>query len=68
MTGNYPAGAAEDPNAPFNRKDPIFKKCPECNGEGGNVHADGLSAEACHTCAGEGEIEVDPQEEDYEEW
>jgi hypothetical protein len=34
----------------------IDKTCPDCDGEGGSVHPDGLSAEACETCNGLGQF------------
>jgi len=31
---NYPDGAANDPRAPWNQKEPKFNQCEECEGTG----------------------------------
>ena len=36
-------------------------KCSNCDGEGGSVHPDGLSAEECTKCNGTGTIKTTNQ-------
>lgn len=58
---NYPPGAANDPNAPYNQKDPVFETCDRCGGTGLEwVDPENHSAgeECCRACKGEGQIEV----------
>ena len=54
---NYPDGAANDPNAPWNQKDPVMIDCPECEGSGEIIDDDGNHD--CTCCNGDGEIEVE---------
>lgn len=38
MSDNYPAGAANDPKAPWNQPDPVFVECESCEGTGMSGH------------------------------
>lgn len=33
-SGYYPAGAENDPRAPWNQVDPVMVECPDCKGHG----------------------------------
>jgi DnaJ-class molecular chaperone len=62
---NYPPGAANDPSAPYNQKDPEMQKCDECNGDGkfNDKDSDGNWVEyQCDHCEGTGEIEIDEED------
>jgi DnaJ-class molecular chaperone len=58
MFDNYPPGAANDPNAPWNQKDPEFIECDYCDGTG-LAFDDEYGKEECRHCNGEGMVEVD---------
>ena len=49
---NYPCGAENDPNAPWNQKEPKFVECDDCGGSG--FEEDWHN---CQTCGGVGETE-----------
>lgn len=59
---NYPAGAANDPSASWNLKDPEMIECDECDGSG-EVDIEDYEGDwevrKCSKCDGFGEIEVD---------
>lgn len=50
---NYPDGAANDPDAPWNKKDPVMIECEYCDGTGIILPEE----EPCFKCNGTGEIE-----------
>lgn len=59
MSDNYPPGAKNDPNAPWNKEEPEMIPCPDCGGSGSHgASADkfGIYEEECITCEGTGEI------------
>lgn len=60
---NYPDGAANDPSAPWNQKDPKIVVCEECNGSGEIINDDGNFD--CDECKGEGQIESDEEDDDW---
>jgi len=79
----YPAGAFEDPDAPFNQID--RGNCPACNGtclkkdekfckeeqEQGNCMAGSscsLCTEACDECDGTGEMTAEQERDARESW
>lgn len=62
MKDNYPDGAANDPRAPWNQKDPEMVECPECGGSG--IIDDEEEAYECEHCNGTGEVEEEEQETD----
>ena len=49
---NYPAGAENDPAAPWNQKD--AEECRECEGHGTKINHDGSDG-VCPVCDGTGE-------------
>jgi len=51
---NYPPGAENDPNAPYNQLPEKYKICEECDGSGQLENAD--HTEACPICYGYGEV------------
>lgn len=59
MNDNYPAGAANDPLAPWNAPDPVYEECDEC--EAGVATFGGVTG-VCEKCDGDGEVEVSPDE------
>lgn len=61
MMDNYPDGAANDPNAPWNQKDPVMVECEDCGG-GGKI-PDNPEPSVCLTCEGTGEVETDGEYE-----
>jgi len=50
---NYPAGAENDPAAPWNQKD--AEECRECEGHGTKINHDGSDG-VCPVCDGTGEL------------
>ena len=58
---NYPPGAKNDPNAPYNREEPEFEKCDWCDGTGTDIDSD--EAE-CIRCQGSGMMDKAPLEPD----
>lgn len=51
---NYPAGAANDPNAPYNQR---TVTCPHCGGTGIDEDSEDMQdPEPCFTCGGDGEV------------
>ena len=61
MSDNYPPGAKNDPNAPYNEIDYGTKKCTDCNGLG--IIPNSYPDQNCDTCNGTGEI--DKTKEDH---
>lgn len=68
---SYPPGAENDPNAPYNQREPI--DCSECNGTGTKFDPDAECPEdreyRCDTCDGTGEVDprsLELEERDYE--
>lgn len=60
MIDNYPPGAANDPNAPYNKKDPVMIECEFCSGTGRyELDTEEYETDECHKCDGTGEIESD---------
>jgi DnaJ-class molecular chaperone len=60
---NYPPGAANDPSAPYNQKEPVMRECDQCNGTGEvDVEYSGVVViEVCDECNGTGETEVEEE-------
>lgn len=59
-SNNYPPGAANDPDAPFNQKDTKYIECEECNGTGiKSEETYFYDKELCVLCDGIGEIDID---------
>lgn len=65
---NYPPGSENDPNAPWNQRDPDTMDCPDCEGSGLCGHDCGedtcccLNPEdnlSCAKCGGSGEVEAE---------
>jgi DnaJ-class molecular chaperone len=58
---NYPPGAANDPNAPYNQPEPV--ECPDCGGEGTISCSDDDEWDEfnCTTCGGTGFIEKEDE-------
>lgn len=80
-SGYYPAGAEHDPCAPWNQEDPIMIECDECteteweNLPDTEEEAKALDLmqikgekEICEVCNGEGEVEQEPYEPDYDDY
>lgn len=68
---NYPDGAANDPRAPYNQKDPVMKQCSNCEGDGFVLEKPSDSPEyekvECDDCEGLGNVEMtDDEIEDAE--
>ena len=64
---NYPPGAANDPNAPYNKKDPVLIDCDECDGDGfidPEDYDEIMEENTCPECHGAGQIEVEKDEDD----
>lgn len=61
---NYPEGSENDPNAPWNAKEPETIECDECDGAGFVECESCGTAEAvhCDKCNGSGEINQDSKE------
>lgn len=59
---NYPAGAENDPNAPYNQPDVEYVVCPDCEGRGYNrvnitISKDFIfNLDLCETCEGDGKV------------
>ena len=53
---SYPAGAENDPNAPWNQPDPVYELCEHCES---GVNVDG---EICEECDGTAEVQVNEDE------
>lgn len=71
MSDNYPAGAANDPKAPWNQPEPVFIECESCEGTGMSGHDCGEDTCNCSnpednlwclTCEGTGEIESEDED------
>lgn len=75
MSDNYPAGAANDPKAPWNQPDPVFVECEDCDGSGisetecDNEECNGQDCSCgmgiqkeCSACNGTGEIESEDED------
>lgn len=60
------AQRAYDNMMPPEYPDPVMEKCGECDGNGTLTDEQG-NTEPCHVCKGEGEVEVEPEEQDYDE-
>ena len=74
-SGYYPAGAEYDPRAPWNEREPTYVECaaynllPEDEDEAvarGQHYCKG-EMETCEVCGGEGEVEYEPDYDDYDE-
>ena len=64
MTNYYPDGTGpKDLSAPWNAKDPTYRECPKCLGEGviKTLYGDLYD---CNRCEGKGCVEADPNEDD----
>lgn len=57
---NYPPGAADDPAAPYNQKEPETEKCDWCDGTGTDEDSD----DSCIRCQGSGMMDKVPHEPD----
>lgn len=57
---NYPDGAANDPSAPWNQKEPVMEECCDCIGIGKII--DDPEPITCPRCKGTGETEVEDEE------
>lgn len=77
MIDNYPPGAANDPRAPYNEKEPTHVECDECGGTGLNGHECGEDVcfcknpednIECAACEGEGVFELEDDESDGKDW
>lgn len=99
-SGYYPAGAENDPRAPWNEREPTYVECAACGGKGYHYHAYDINTgsetecteqtynllpededeaiargqhfckgemETCDVCDGEGEVEYEPDYDDYDE-
>lgn len=98
--GYYPSGAAFDPRAPWNAREPAMVTCEACGGKGCHWYAYDFTAdrdtecselqwlalpdteeeavslgltcikgekETCDVCDGNGEIEYEPDYDDYDD-
>ena len=70
MSGDYPAGAENDSNAPYNNED-----CFDCDGHGTTCTTtgfnicdceEGCSFEACFNCGGTGRLSEQSDRDAYE--
>ncbi len=77
-SGYYPAGAEFDPRAPWNEREPTMVECAACGGKGYHCTPTTLRqttkqnvpkkhGKICEVCDGEGEVEYEPDYDDYDE-